>query len=45
MTQEELSVIAEKIKAGTATAEETLTFHKEINKLLKEIEELSAEGK
>jgi len=43
MTQEELSVIAEKIKAGTATAEETLTFHEEINNLLKEIKDLATE--
>ena len=43
MTQEELSVIAEKIKAETATVEETLTFHKEINNLLKEIKDLATE--
>ena len=43
MTQEELSVLAEKIKAGTATVEETLTFQEEVNKLLKEIKDLSIE--
>lgn len=45
MTQEELSIIAEKIKAGTATAEETLTFQTEVNQLLKEIEDLTTENK
>lgn len=43
MTEEELSVLAEKIKAGTATKEEVFAFHKNINVLLSEIEELSKE--
>jgi hypothetical protein len=43
MTQEELSIIAEKIKAGTATAEETVKFHEELNKLLTEMKGLLEE--
>ena len=37
MEEKELLALAEKIKTGTATKEETLAFHKEINKLLSEI--------
>ncbi|MEI8269954.1 MAG: hypothetical protein WCG45_01160 [bacterium] len=40
MTQEELIALAEKIKAGTATKEETLTYHKELNKILLEMKAL-----
>lgn len=40
MDEKELAALAEKIKAGTATKEETLTFHKELNKLLSEIKGL-----
>jgi len=34
MTEEEITMIAEKIKNGTATEEEVLKFHKEFNNLL-----------
>ena len=37
MTKEELTALAEKVKAGKATKEETLTLQKELNKLLSEI--------
>lgn len=40
MDEKELVALAEKIKAGTATKEETLTFHKELNRLLSEIKGL-----
>jgi len=40
MTTEELTALAEKIKTGKATQEETLKFHEEFNKLLGEVEEL-----
>ncbi|MEI7765056.1 MAG: hypothetical protein WCI93_00555 [bacterium] len=40
MTNEEMLVLAEKVKAGTATKEETLEFHKELNKLLLETKAL-----
>ena len=43
MTKEELAILAEKIKAGTATNEETFTFHKELNKLLSEVKDLLKE--
>ncbi len=37
MTEEEITMIAEKIKNGTATEEETLKFHEEFNNLLSNI--------
>ena len=37
MTQEELTALAEKVKAGTATEAEQITFQKELNKLLSEM--------
>jgi len=40
MTTEELTVLAEKIKIGKATEEETIKFHEEFNKLIKEVEDL-----
>ena len=40
MNEKEIAILAEKIKAGTATQEETLAFHKELNKLLSEIKGL-----
>ena len=40
MDEKELAALAEKVKAGTATKEETLTFHKELEKLLSEMKEL-----
>ena len=43
MTKEEIAATGEKIKAGTATKEETLEFHKEVGKLLSEIKELLKE--
>jgi len=39
MTNEEMLIIAEKIKNKTATQEETLAFTKEFGKLLREIKE------
>jgi hypothetical protein len=43
MTQEDLMVIAKKIKEGEATEEEKIIFHKNINVLLSEIKELAKE--
>lgn len=40
MTKEELLALSAKIKAGTATKEETFAFHKELNKLLSEMKDL-----
>lgn len=40
MTQEELSVLVEKIKDGTATKEETLAFYEKFNELLSQIKGL-----
>lgn len=38
MTTEELTALAEKVKEGKATKEETFKFHEELNNLLTEIE-------
>ena len=43
MTTEELTALAEKIKTGKATKEETFKFHEEFNKLLSEIKGLLKE--
>lgn len=40
MNKEELSNLAEKVKAGTATKEEVFKFHEEFNKILSEVKEL-----
>jgi hypothetical protein len=43
MTKEELLALTEKVKAGTATNEETFILHEELNKLLSEVKELLQE--
>lgn len=43
MTKEEMVVLSEKIKKETATQEETILFHKELNSLLSEIKGLLVE--
>lgn len=40
MTKEELTTLAEKIKAGTATEEEKIKLREEYAKLLSEMKEL-----
>lgn len=43
MTTEELIDLAKKIKEGSATKEETFTFHEELNNQLSEIKGLLEE--
>lgn len=43
MTKEEIAILAEKVKMGTATKEETLVVFKELNKILSDISEIIKE--